>query len=409
MYNPFGSIKDRTALALLKDDIEDIKSCNKKVLESSSGNTAKALQILCSIDDVKFKTITNRIKVLETAEILKLLGAEIKSLPGSATCPDPSDPTNPISYIKRMVNSSSDYFTTSQYDNIKNPLVHYNTGKEIYDDLGKIDYFFGTLGTTGSSKGIINFFDELEYDYKKIGIVASESDYIPGIRNKDEMQEVGNFDKKLYDDIIEVNSSDAIDYMMILNRKIGILGGPTSGGAFAATLKVLREEDEKLTSEKKAVFIVCDRVEHYISYIKNRRPEIFSDNYNIDSIKSFKFDKKIEGLEILSEEMDEFINLNNPIIIDLRGSVAYKNKHIKNSINILDINFENLLDTAIPISKKDKVILLCAKGDKSLRYSEFLNAKGYSVYSLKNGVVNYFDLGYAYETDLERNIYDLQF
>lgn len=408
LYNPFGSIKDRTAKAMLESDLGSLKISQKKVLEASSGNTAKALQILCSMEDVKFKTITNRIKVQETAEILKLLGAEIQSLPGTSTCPDPSDPTNPISYIKRMIKEDPDkYYTTSQYDNLKNPETHYYTGKEIYDDLGEIDYFFGTLGTTGSSRGIITYFNELNYDYKKIGIIAEESDYIPGIRNKDEMHEVGNFNSSLYDEIVSVTSHKAIKGMLTLNRKVGILGGPTSGGAYTASLEYLRKIDETLTTKKSAVFIACDRVEHYISYIKTRRPELFSVNNNIDSIKQFEFKKIDKARELEPDILEEFITEKHPIIIDLRGSISYKNKHLKNSINILDITFENLLDSSIPFSKKDNVVLLCPTGDKSIRYSEYLNKKGYNTYSLNGGTTNYFALGYAYETELERNIYEL--
>ena len=63
--NPFGSVKDRTAKALLYDALEDAIKNNKKVIEFSSSNTAKALAVLCSINGLKYKTYSNRIKVSE--------------------------------------------------------------------------------------------------------------------------------------------------------------------------------------------------------------------------------------------------------------------------------------------------------------------------------------------------------
>ena len=73
LLNPFGSIKDKSAWTVLKDDIEQIAAEGKTVIESSSGNMAKALQVLCSIHGVPLKIITNRIKVPEAKQILSCI------------------------------------------------------------------------------------------------------------------------------------------------------------------------------------------------------------------------------------------------------------------------------------------------------------------------------------------------
>ena len=72
LLNPFGSVKDKSAWNVLKDDIEAIKKEGKTVIESSSGNMAKAMQLVCSVYDVPFKIVTNRIKVREVKQILQL-------------------------------------------------------------------------------------------------------------------------------------------------------------------------------------------------------------------------------------------------------------------------------------------------------------------------------------------------
>ena len=64
--NPFGSIKDRTALGLLKDTKwKELERQNQHIIESSSGNTAKSLQVLASRHGVPVICVTNRIKVPE--------------------------------------------------------------------------------------------------------------------------------------------------------------------------------------------------------------------------------------------------------------------------------------------------------------------------------------------------------
>lgn len=388
LYNPFGSLKDRAGYAMLKDEIHKLKENNMTVIESSSGNTAKALQIICSMNGIPFKTVTNRIKIPETKEILKVAGAEIEELPGLSECPDPTDPNDPVAYIERIVSENPNtYYHTNQYTNLKNPKVHYeHTGKEIYDDLGKVDYFFGTLGTTGSSRGTIEYLLEKNKNLKKIGIIAEKGDTIPGIRNKDEMYEVGIFNKSLYDEIVLVNSDEAIEEMLVLNRKCGILGGPTSGAAFKGTLKYLREIDDKLEEPANAVFIACDRMEWYMSYIKKRRPEIFDSEIKRETIRTLTEEDMKYAKTIDINNAEEWIEKNNPIIIDLRGNLAYKNGHIANAINITDIFFEDLVDNGTPFSKENSVLLVCSIGDKSKKFSSLLNKKGMNVYSLENGM-----------------------
>ena len=388
LYNPFGSLKDRAGYAMLKDEIHKLKENNMTVIESSSGNTAKALQIICSMNGIPFKTVTNRIKIPETKEILKVAGAEIEELPGLSECPDPTDPNDPVAYIERIVSENSNkYYHTNQYTNLKNPKAHYeHTGKEIYDDLGKVDYFFGTLGTTGSSRGTIEYLLEKNKNLKKIGIIAEKGDTIPGIRNKDEMYEVGIFNKSLYDEIVSVNSDEAVEEMLVLNRKCGILGGPTSGAAFKGTLKYLREIDDKLKEPANAVFIACDRMEWYMSYIKKRRPEIFDSEIKRETIRTLTEEDMKYAKTIDINNAEEWIEKNNPIIIDLRGNLAYKNGHIANAINITDIFFEDLVDNGTPFSKENSVLLVCSIEDKSKKFSSLLNKKGMNVYSLENGM-----------------------
>ena len=388
LYNPFGSLKDRAGYAMLKDEIQKLKENKMTVIESSSGNTAKALQIICSMNGIPFKTVTNRIKIPETKEILKVAGAEIEELPGLSECPDPTDPNDPVAYIDRIVSENPNkYYHTNQYTNLKNPKVHYeHTGKEIYDDLGKVDYFFGTLGTTGSLRGTIEYLLEKNQNLKKIGIIAEKGDTIPGIRNKDEMYEVGIFNKSLYDEIVSVNSDEAVEEMLVLNRKCGILGGPTSGAAFKGTLKYLREIDDKLKESANAVFIACDRMEWYMSYIKKRRPEIFDSEIKRETIRTLTEEDMKYAKTIDINNAEEWIEKNNPIIIDLRGNLAYKNGHIANAINITDIFFEDLVDNGTPFSKENSVLLVCSIGDKSKKFSSLLNKKGMNVYSLENGM-----------------------
>src|SRR6185436_4901402 len=112
-------------------------------------------------------------------------------------------------------------------------------------------------------------------DVEVVGLVAAKSDFIPGIRTIDEAHEVGLFDPGVYDVMATITAEDAVDGLLTLVRRCGILTGPTGGGAYLGAVRFLRTVDATLTERKSAVFIVCDRVESYLSYVKDRRPELF--------------------------------------------------------------------------------------------------------------------------------------
>lgn len=396
LFNPFGSLKDRIAWGMLKENLEEVLKNDKTVIESSSGNTAKALQVLSTVHGLSFKSVTNRIKIPEVKSILQILGAQIEELPGLSECPDPTDPNDPVQFIENLMETEKDkYYHTSQYTNLTNPRSHFETtGAEIYKDIGSVDYFFATLGTTGSSRGVAEYLKKKNPDLEVFGIIATKGDNIPGIRNRDEMYEVGIFEKSYYDKILEVDSITAINSMLTLNQKCGVLGGPTSGAAFFSTLNYLKEIDDSLIERKKAVFIVCDRVEWYISYIQKRIPEIFDSGVSRLSVHSITS----EDLEVVKaipvKEASEWIESQNPIIIDLRGSFAYKTGHIKGSINITDSIFEEMIEHGVPFPKHKNVLLICPIGESSLRFAALLHKKKFlNVFSLEGGIINWRDEG----------------
>jgi cysteine synthase B len=392
LFNPFGSLKDRIAWGIIKNDIKDIVKNKKTIIESSSGNTAKALAVLASINDIEFTTVTNRINVAEVKKILQLIGANIQEVPGVSECPDFTDPDNPISIIEKELGKYPEkYYHTDQYKNKRNYLSHYETtGPEILNDLKEVNYFIATLGTTGSSRGTAEYLKEKNVKTKVIGVLSTKDDFIPGIRNEDEKYEVGLYKKELYTELEYVTSSQAIDDMLILIRKVGVLAGPTSGACFNGALKYLSKIDKKLKSPKNAVFVVCDRVEWYMSYIEKRMPEIFSAQDKCDTIYNFTPTLDIERLILPVAEISNWKKQKNAIIVDLRGAVGFKNFHIEGSINIFENTLAEMMSDGIPFSKDHKILFVCPVGKKSLKFASFLDSLGYHARSLEGGLTQYF-------------------
>jgi cysteine synthase B len=407
LLNPFGSVKDKSAWNVLKDDIEQIAAEGKTVIESSSGNMAKAMQLVCSVYGVPFKIVTNRIKVREVKQILQLLGADVDELPGLSECPDPTDPNDPITFIEQMMSANpGKFFHTSQYTNEKNIQAHFlSTGREIHDDLqaggrGEVDYFIGGLGTTGSTRGAGSYLKSKNESLKNIGVIASKGHLLPGIRNVDEMYEVGLFRKDFYDDIVEVGMDESIDAMLVMVRRCGILAGPTGGGSLAAAIKYLSPIAPTLVRPHNAVFIVCDRIEWYLSYLQKNRPELFGLAVKKDSVKAVTGEQIESAPEIDCEALSNLLSgsgSERPLVVDMRGSLAFKTTRIPGSINLPADNLEDIADMGVPFSNAQKVILVCPTGEVSKRFAAHFKNKSVDCQSLVGGFVAWRDTGKTVE------------
>jgi cysteine synthase/rhodanese-related sulfurtransferase len=400
MLNPFGSVKDRPAWHMARPLLE-AAGPGETVVELSSGNTAKALALLAGLHGLTFKSVTNRMRVPEIKELLLLLGAEIEELPGRSECLDPTDTDDPLTrFHQALAGPGGHYLHTDQYFNPRNTDAHAcGTGPEIVKDLdGRApDYFVACVGTAGSSTGVARVLREHDPDVRVIGLVADKSDFIPGIRTLDEVQQVGLFDPATYDTIEPVTADEAIDGMVTLIRRCGLLTGPTGGAAFQGAVRHLRPLDRELTERRTAVFIVCDRAESYLGYVRQRRPELLGRPPLENSAAALTEAEVRTGARTVdTEAARRWIAEGDPapLVVDLRGPHAYAALHIDGSINIADELFDELLRGGLPFSTSRPVLLACPVGERSARYAALLTRMGHpDVRSLTGGVVAWRDAG----------------
>ncbi len=404
MLNPFGSVKDRPAWHMARPHLEADTDGEGTVVELSSGNTAKALALLAGMHGRGFKSVTNRMRVPEIKELLLLIGAEIEELPGRSECLDPTDTDDPLTQFHRALSDpGSTYLHTDQYFNPRNVEAHAEgTGPEIVKDLdGRVpDWFIACVGTAGSSTGVAKVLRELDPRVRVLGLVAHKSDFIPGIRTMDEVHEVGLFDPATYDTIESVTSDEAIDGMITLIRRCGLLSGPTGGAAYEGAVRQLRYADAELegTGQRRtAVFIVCDRAESYLSYVRQRRPELVGrTDRGRSAVAVTDAEARAEGRVIDVQEARRWCAEGDPrpLVVDLRSPHAYAALHIEGSVNIVDEVFEDLLRGGLPFSKRTPVLLACPVGEKSLRFAAALTRMGHpDVRSLAGGIVAWRDEG----------------
>lgn len=400
--NPFGSVKDRIAWHILKDELPALSRDGRSIIENSSGNTAKAVGALAAMWGVPFRLVSAMAKVEETKDMLRLLGVNIQEVPSAVECFDPDDPNDPNFIIEREVAASSGrLFFTKQFFNDRNPQAHYETtGKELVDDLPRIDFLVAGLGTSGSTLGIRRRIKERDPQLTCVGITSAATDFIPGIRTISQMRDYGFFDPSAYEALVTVDSAQALDGMLTLIRSCGMLCGPSSGANYAGALEHLRRVDASLHAPATAVFIACDRTEWYISYIKQRRPELFGGKERRDRAAAVD-DALVAAAPSLSPfAARERMRSPETLVVDTRSPLAFSMFSIDGSINLPAEQIEKLLQARAPFCGLERcVIFVCPVGEQSRRFAAQLTRLGAKAFSLEGGLQSWRALGYPLRTE----------
>jgi len=97
--NPGGSVKDRAALALIKDAQEKkLISKGGTIVEGTAGNTGIGLAVVCKEYGLNLKIVIPKTQSIEKKETLKELGAELIEVDAVPY----SDPKNYIKQSKQI-------------------------------------------------------------------------------------------------------------------------------------------------------------------------------------------------------------------------------------------------------------------------------------------------------------------
>ena len=266
-FNPAGSIKDRTALAMI-DDAEKkglIKPKESVIIEPTSGNTGIGLALAALIKGYKLILTMPETMSKERRDILKAYGAELVLTEGSKGM------QGAVDKAQELNNEIKNSFIPQQFNNPANKQIHYDiTSEEIWSDTdGKIDIIVAGVGTGGTISGIAKKLKEKNPGIKAIAVEPASSPVITkGYSGAHQIQGIGanfipgNYDNSVVDEVIPVTDEDAIKTALELTKKEGIFAGISSGAALWAALELSKREENK---NKLIVVILPDTGMRYLS------------------------------------------------------------------------------------------------------------------------------------------------
>lgn len=264
--NPAGSVKDRIALAMIKDaEDKGLLKPGATIIEPTSGNTGIGLAAVAAAKGYKaILTLPDTMSV-ERRNLLKAYGAEIVLTEGAKGM------KGAIAKAEELNKEIAGSIILGQFVNPANPKIHRETtGPEIWDQTdSKVDIFVAGVGTGGTLTGVGEFLKSKKADVKVVAVEPATSPVLSkGTAGAHKIQGIGagfvpeTLNTKIYDEVIAIENEDAFTEGRKFAVSEGILVGISSGAALkAASILAARPENKG----KNIVVLLPDSGDRYLS------------------------------------------------------------------------------------------------------------------------------------------------
>jgi cysteine synthase A len=280
--NPGGSVKDRAALAIVRDAVaRGALRPGGAIVEGTAGNTGIGLGMVAAAMGYRAIIVIPDTQAQEKKDMLRLVGAELIEVPAVPY----SNPNNYVKYSGRLAerlakSEPNGAIWANQFDNVANRAGHYETtGPEIYAQTGgAIDGFVCAVGSGGTLAGVgmalkernpnikIALADPMGaalYSWYAHGVLKAEGSSITeGIGQG---RVTANLEGAPVDFAYQIGDAEAVSIVFDLAEREGLLLGGSSGINIAGAVRLARE----LGPGRTIATILCDSGVRYASKLFN--------------------------------------------------------------------------------------------------------------------------------------------
>lgn len=280
--NPGGSVKDRAALAIVRDAEErGLLRPGGTIVEGTAGNTGIGLALVGNALGYRTVIVMPETQSQEKKDMLRLIGADLRLVPAVPY----SNPDNYVRYSGRLAEElaktePNGVVWANQFDNTANREGHRTTtGPEIWDQTGgKLDAFTCAVGSGGTLAGValalkernpnirITLADPMGaalFSYYTSGELKSEGSSITEGIGQGRI--TANLEDAPIDDAVQIPDEEALPIVFDLIKTQGLVLGGSSGINIAAAMRVARD----LGPGHTVVTILCDGGQRYQSKLFN--------------------------------------------------------------------------------------------------------------------------------------------
>jgi cysteine synthase A len=280
--NPGGSIKDRAAIAIVRDaERRGLLKPGGVIVEGTAGNTGIGLTLVGNALGYRTVIVMPETQSQEKKDMLRLIGADLRLVPAVVY----KDPGNYVRVSERIADElaavePNGAVWANQFDNTANRDGHYaTTGQEIWRQTGgRVDAFTCAVGTGGTLAGVGMALKEKRPDirivladpmgsalfnhYARGELKAEGSSITEGIGQG---RITRNLEGAPIDDWLRITDEQALPLLFDLLKHEGLVLGGSSGINVVAAMEVAR----RLGPGHRVVTVLCDYGTRYQSKLYN--------------------------------------------------------------------------------------------------------------------------------------------
>lgn len=267
-FNPGGSVKDRTALAMIEDaEQRGLLLPGGTIIEPTSGNTGVGLAWIGRLKGYRVLLTMPDTMSQERRNLLALYGAELVLTPGAQGM------KGAIAKAEEIQRETANSIILGQFVNPSNPAIHYaTTGQEIWNDTeGSVDVFVAGVGTGGTVSGVGRALKEKNLAVEIIAVEPAASPVLSGGNaGPHKIQGIGagfvpeTYQTGFVDRVLTVTDEEAMAAAKQLAEQYGLLVGISSGCAFHAAMQLAQQPEY---AGRTIVALLPDTGERYLSVL----------------------------------------------------------------------------------------------------------------------------------------------
>lgn len=281
--NPGGSIKDRTALAIVNDaEARGVLKPGGTLVEGTAGNTGIGLTLIAKARGYRCVIVMPETQSREKISFLQTIGADLRLVPAK-----PYKDSGNYVHVSRALAEENNWVWANQFDNTANREGHRaTTAQEIWQQMqGKIDAFTCACGTGGTLAGTaLGLHDAAQCDKNRpprivladpegSALYSWVKNHTLSVEGSSITEGIGqsritkNLESAPIDDAERIPDPEALAVIYDLLSEEGLFVGGSSGVNVAAAIRTARA----LGPGHRIVTILADSGARYESKLFNKK------------------------------------------------------------------------------------------------------------------------------------------